>query len=126
VVAGVDLEIRGFDGEPNRAARPQRQVGHGRGCDVDQGGWLALQVEPDPVGQQRQAGDLGWPGIAGTAGPRWLAADDDGGGVGGADPARGSGLAGLAQRVRTGDGLLAIASPPGGPTQITVELPLRA
>jgi signal transduction histidine kinase len=53
-----------------------------------------------------------------------LAVSDDG--VGGADPARGSGLAGLAQRVRTVDGLLAIASPPGGPTQITVELPLRA
>ena len=53
-----------------------------------------------------------------------LAVSDDG--VGGADPARGSGLGGLAQRVRTVDGLLAIASPPGGPTQITVELPLRA
>jgi signal transduction histidine kinase len=47
-------------------------------------------------------------------------------GVGGADPGRGSGLSGLAGRVRTVDGRLDIASPPGGPTRITVELPLRA
>ena len=47
-------------------------------------------------------------------------------GRGGADPARGSGLAGLAQRVSTVDGRLDITSPPGGPTQITVKLPLRA
>jgi signal transduction histidine kinase len=47
-------------------------------------------------------------------------------GVGGADPARGSGLAGLAQRVGIVDGRINIASPPGGPTCVTVELPLRA
>jgi signal transduction histidine kinase len=47
-------------------------------------------------------------------------------GAGGADPDRGSGLAGLAERVRTVDGRLEISSPPGGPTRITVELPLRA
>jgi signal transduction histidine kinase len=52
-----------------------------------------------------------------------LTVDDDG--VGGADPARGSGLSGLAQRVRTVDGHLEIASPPGGPTRITIQLPLR-
>jgi signal transduction histidine kinase len=52
-----------------------------------------------------------------------LTVGDDG--VGGADPARGSGLSGLAQRVRTVDGRLEIASPPGGPTRITVRLPLR-
>jgi signal transduction histidine kinase len=52
-----------------------------------------------------------------------LTVDDDG--VGGADPARGSGLSGLAQRVRTVDGRLQIDSPPGGPTRITIRLPLR-
>jgi signal transduction histidine kinase len=52
-----------------------------------------------------------------------LTVGDDG--VGGADPARGSGLSGLAQRVRTVDGCLEVASPPGGPTQITIQLPLR-
>jgi signal transduction histidine kinase len=49
-------------------------------------------------------------------------ADD---GRGGADPA-GGGLSGLAQRVSVVDGGLRIASPPGGPTQITVTLPMRA
>jgi signal transduction histidine kinase len=53
-----------------------------------------------------------------------LRVGDDG--TGGADPARGSGLAGLAQRVAVVDGRLAIVSPPGGPTLISVELPLRA
>jgi signal transduction histidine kinase len=52
-----------------------------------------------------------------------LEVGDDG--VGGADPARGSGLAGLAQRVSTVDGRLRIASPPGGPTLVGVSLPLR-
>ena len=47
-------------------------------------------------------------------------------GRGGATPAEGGGLAGLAQRVRTVDGRLEIASPPGGPTRVTVSLPLHA
>jgi signal transduction histidine kinase len=50
-------------------------------------------------------------------------ADD---GRGGVAPARGSGLSGLTQRVSTVDGRLDMASPSGGPTRITVELPLRA
>jgi signal transduction histidine kinase len=60
---------------------------------------------------------------AGKDGTLVLTVGDEG--VGGADPARGSGLSGLAQRVRTVDGRLEIASPPGGPTRITIELPLH-
>jgi signal transduction histidine kinase len=52
-----------------------------------------------------------------------LSVADDG--AGGADPARGTGLSGLAQRAGVVDGGLTIVSPPGGPTKITVELPLR-
>jgi len=44
-------------------------------------------------------------------------------GTGGADPARGTGLTGLVQRVRSVDGTLSISSPAGGPTEITAELP---
>jgi signal transduction histidine kinase len=44
-------------------------------------------------------------------------------GAGGADPARGSGLRGLADRVAAVDGRLAVTSPPGGPTVIRAELP---
>jgi signal transduction histidine kinase len=47
-------------------------------------------------------------------------------GTGGADSARGTGLAGLRDRAGTVDGRLTVDSPPGGPTRITVVLPLRA
>src|SRR5690349_16445080 len=62
--------------------------------------------------------------ITERAGLLALQVTDDG--LGGAEPSRGSGLAGLAQRVAVVDGRLDMASPPGGPTRITVELPLRA
>jgi signal transduction histidine kinase len=44
-------------------------------------------------------------------------------GVGGADPGRGTGLAGLAKRASSVDGTFDVASPSGGPTLITVDLP---
>jgi signal transduction histidine kinase len=44
-------------------------------------------------------------------------------GVGGADPSRGTGLAGLARRAESVDGSFEIASPAGGPTLLTVDLP---
>ncbi|MEU9883901.1 histidine kinase [Sphaerisporangium sp. NPDC051011] len=44
-------------------------------------------------------------------------------GRGGADPAAGTGLRGLAQRVGSVDGTLKLDSPPGGPTTIRVEVP---
>jgi signal transduction histidine kinase len=47
-------------------------------------------------------------------------------GTGGASMAAGTGLRGLAERVRTVDGRLEIDSPPGGPTVVTVELPSHA
>jgi signal transduction histidine kinase len=53
-----------------------------------------------------------------------LEVGDDG--VGGADASRGSGLSGLVQRVSTVDGRVDVISPPGGPTTVTVVLPLRA
>ena len=46
-------------------------------------------------------------------------------GLGGADPSRGTGLQGLAQRASTVDGALRLSSPRGGPTTVTVELPMR-
>lgn len=44
-------------------------------------------------------------------------------GVGGADPAAGSGLGGLAERVAGAGGQLTVDSPAGGPTIVRVELP---
>jgi signal transduction histidine kinase len=49
-------------------------------------------------------------------------ADD---GVGGADPGRGSGLRGLADRVASLNGKLAIDSPPGAGTRVRAEIPLE-
>ncbi|WP_370414361.1 sensor histidine kinase [Streptomyces fradiae] len=46
-------------------------------------------------------------------------------GAGGADPAAGSGLAGLGERLGAVDGVLAVDSPAGGPTVVTAELPWR-
>jgi signal transduction histidine kinase len=44
-------------------------------------------------------------------------------GQGGADPARGSGLTGMADRVAVADGRMLLSSPPGGPSLLRVELP---
>jgi signal transduction histidine kinase len=44
-------------------------------------------------------------------------------GIGGADPARGSGLAGLEKRLAAFDGIVAVSSPVGGPTLVVLEVP---
>jgi signal transduction histidine kinase len=49
---------------------------------------------------------------------------DDGAGGAGVARAGGSGLAGLCDRVATVDGRLDIASPEGGPTLVTIEIPV--
>jgi signal transduction histidine kinase len=50
-----------------------------------------------------------------------IAVGDDG--IGGADPGAGTGLRGVERRLATFDGILALSSPPGGPTVVTMELP---
>jgi signal transduction histidine kinase len=52
-----------------------------------------------------------------------LSIRDDG--VGGADPGRGSGLTGLADRVNALGGTIEITSPPGNGTSLLVTLPLQ-
>ena len=44
-------------------------------------------------------------------------------GVGGADPARGTGLAGIERRLAAFDGIVAVSSPVGGPTMVVMEVP---
>lgn len=46
-------------------------------------------------------------------------------GKGGAAAYPGSGLAGLAERIRAVDGVFLVESPDGGPTTVTIELPWR-
>src|SRR5262249_39784725 len=49
-----------------------------------------------------------------------MVADD---GVGGANPARGSGLSGIERRLAAFDGTIFVTSPLGGPTIVSLELP---
>ena len=43
-------------------------------------------------------------------------------GAGGADASRGTGLAGLERRLAAFDGIVAVSSPPGGPTIVAMEV----
>jgi signal transduction histidine kinase len=61
--------------------------------------------------------------LAASGGSLLLSIRDDG--VGGADPARGSGLAGLADRVEALGGSIRVHSTAGTGTHITVDLPLE-
>src|SRR5205085_8942474 len=61
--------------------------------------------------------------LASRNGSLLLSIRDDG--VGGADPARGSGLVGLTDRVEALGGSIHVQSRPGDGTQITAELPLE-
>ncbi|WP_121257843.1 sensor histidine kinase [Nocardioides ferulae] len=61
--------------------------------------------------------------VGSAAGQLVVTVTDDG--VGGAHPAKGSGLAGLQQRLAGVDGTLAVDSPTGGPTTVTARIPLR-
>ena len=62
-----------------------------------------------------------WIDIRHTDGMLRIGVTDNG--HGGADPARGSGLRGIERRLAAFDGVLAISSPPGGPTAVTMEIP---
>jgi signal transduction histidine kinase len=62
-----------------------------------------------------------WIEVGHTDGMLRVAVTDDG--RGGADPALGTGLCGLERRLAAFDGVLAISSPPGGPTIATMEIP---
>ena len=59
--------------------------------------------------------------VAYRAGMLRIEVTDDG--HGGADPANGTGLLGVERRVGTFDGILAVSSPPGGPTIVVIEVP---
>jgi signal transduction histidine kinase len=67
-------------------------------------------------GATRARVDVSQPG----GGLRLVVTDDGRGGAGGPG---GSGLRGLAERIAPVDGVLNIASPPGGPSVITIDLP---
>jgi signal transduction histidine kinase len=60
-------------------------------------------------------------GIGHAGGVLRATVTDDG--IGGADLSRGTGLAGVEHRLAAFDGVLAVSSPPGGPTIVVLEVP---
>ena len=62
-----------------------------------------------------------WIEIGHAEGTLRIGVTDDG--RGGADPALGTGLNGVERRLAPFDGVLAVSSPPGGPTIVTMEIP---
>jgi signal transduction histidine kinase len=58
-----------------------------------------------------------------AGGGRLLRAQVTDDGCGGADPAQGTGLAGVERRLAAFDGILAVSSPSGGPTIVVIEVP---
>jgi signal transduction histidine kinase len=68
------------------------------------------------------AASRGW--ITGSHANGMLRIDIGDDGRGGADPT-GTGLTGVARRIAAFDGTMAIMSPPGGPTIVTLEVPCR-
>ncbi|WP_127508441.1 sensor histidine kinase [Actinoplanes solisilvae] len=72
------------------------------------------------MGRHSQA-STAWVTIGHTSGLLTVQVGDDG--IGGADTARGTGLQGVERRLNAFDGTMAISSPPGGPTVMTMELP---
>ncbi|WP_340378270.1 sensor histidine kinase [Streptomyces sp. SS7] len=77
---------------------------------------LANVARHSAAGRARVAGEYG-------DGRLVLEVADDG--RGGADPGRGTGLTGLADRVSVLDGRLSVTSPTGGPTLLRVEIPCQ-
>jgi len=79
-----------------------------------------LRETLEPEGKRRIQLGSGQPMVARS----WLAMKVWDDGCGGAVPKPGSGLAGLSDRIGAIDGTMTVVSPAGGPTEISISLPL--
>jgi signal transduction histidine kinase len=94
---------------------------HGRPpAPVESAAFFAVSELLANVSKHAEARET-WIDIRHTDGMLRIGVTDNG--HGGADPARGSGLRGIERRLASFDGILAISSPPGGPTAVTMEIP---
>jgi signal transduction histidine kinase len=87
---------------------------------VESAAYFAVSELLANVSKHAQAGQA-WVDIRYTEGMLRIGVTDDG--HGGADAAQGTGLLGIERRLAAFDGVLAISSPPGGPTAVTMEIP---
>jgi signal transduction histidine kinase len=96
----------------DQAARPS--------APIESAAYFAVTELVANVAKHAQASQA-WIDIRHGANVLKISVADDG--QGGADLARGSGLRGIERRLAAFDGVLAVASPPGGPTTVTLEIP---
>jgi signal transduction histidine kinase len=89
-----------------------------RHAEADQA-WIDIRYDGDALGGWR--GKSGGMAAAARTGTLRITVTDDG--RGGADPARGTGLHGIERRLAAFDGVMAVSSPPGGPTSVNMEIP---
>jgi len=87
---------------------------------VESAAYFAVSELLANVSKHAAAGQV-WIDIRHDAGVLRLGVTDDG--AGGADPARGTGVRGIERRIAAFDGVLAVSSPPGGPTVVNMEIP---
>jgi signal transduction histidine kinase len=87
---------------------------------VESAAYFAISELLANVSKHAEAGQA-WIDIRHSAGMLRIGVCDDG--RGGADPAHGTGLRGLERRLAAFDGVLAVNSPPGGPTVVNMEIP---
>ncbi len=87
---------------------------------VESAAYFAVSELLANVSKHAGAGQV-WIDIGHERGLLRISVTDDG--RGGADPARGTGLPGIERRLAAFDGVLAISSPPGGPTMVNMEIP---
>ncbi len=94
---------------------------HGRpSAPIESAAYFAVSELLANVSKHAEARET-WIDIRYTDGMLRIGVTDNG--HGGADPSRGSGLRGIERRLASFDGVMAISSPPGGPTAVTMEIP---
>jgi signal transduction histidine kinase len=87
---------------------------------IESAAYFAVNELVANVSKHAQAGQA-WIDIRHNGGMLKITVTDDG--QGGVDPSQGTGLTGIEHRLAAFDGVLAISSPPGGPTAVTMEIP---
>jgi signal transduction histidine kinase len=94
---------------------------HGRAsAPVESAAYFAVSELLANVSKHAEARQT-WIDIRHTDGMLRIGVTDNG--HGGAAPSRGSGLRGIERRLASFDGVIAVSSPPGGPTAVTMEIP---
>jgi signal transduction histidine kinase len=82
--------------------------------------WIDIRFDGKPAGGLASGGEMLRSGNE-ISGMLRIGITDDG--RGGANPAAGTGLQGIERRLAAFDGVLAVSSPPGGPTVVNMEIP---